>query len=79
MRHLRKTLDSHGVEMGMQRKGRDFSPKNAAIVEEFVGSAFIIGMKVEEITDLCYAHGFDNLDGGPVEDILLKLGILNGW
>lgn len=79
MRDLRSTLDSHGVKMGMQRKGRGFSSRNVDIVEEFVGSAFMIGMRVDEIRDLCYAHGFDIVDGWPVENILLKLGMLKEW
>ena len=79
MRDLRSTLDSHGVKMGMQRKGRGFSSRSVDIVEEFVGSAFMIGMRVDEIRDLCYAHGFDIVDGWPVENILLKLGMLKEW
>lgn len=78
MVHLRNTLDIHGVEMGMQRTGRKFSSTNkTVIVEGFVGSAFMIGMKVDEINDLCYAHGFDIRHTGLVENILVKLKMLN--
>lgn len=77
MSHLRNTLDSHGVEMGMQRLGRSFCSTNTVIVEGFVGSAFMIGMRVDEISDLCYAHGFDIRHAGLVENILVRLGMLN--
>ena len=79
MFHLRNTLDRHGVEMRMQRTGRNFCSSNTTIVEGFVGSAYMIGMKVDEISHLCYAHGFDIRDTGLVENILQKLEMLNEW
>lgn len=78
MRHLRSTLNSRGVEMEMQRKGRSFCSRNAIIVEEFMGSAFMIGMGLDEISHLCYAHGFDIIRASLVENILVRLGMLNG-
>lgn len=76
MFHLRNTLASHGVQMEMQRTGRSFSSTNTKIVEGFVGSAFMLGMKVDEISHLCYAHGYDLRDTGLVENILVKLKML---
>lgn len=77
MHHSRTTLHNHGgVEMSMQRQGRSFTKgSGASIVEEFVGSAYLIGMKVDEIRDLCYAHGFDVVDVEPVRDVLVRLGV----
>lgn len=46
-------------------------------MDEFVGSAYLIGMKVDEIRDLCYAHGFDVVDVEPVTDVLVRLGVVN--
>lgn len=76
MHHLRTTLDNHGVGMEMQREGRNFRKGSTSGVEEFVGSAYLIGMRVDEIRDLCYAHGFDIVDEGPVNDILVRLGMV---
>lgn len=51
---------------------------SASIVEEIVGSAYLIGMKADEIRDLCYAHGFDLVDVEPVKDVfLVSLGVVN--
>lgn len=37
----------------------------------------LIWIKVEEIRDLCYAHGFDVVDVEPVRDVSVRLGVVN--
>lgn len=49
------------------------------IVEDSVGGAFMIGMRVDESSNLSYAHGFNTADTSLVEKILVSLGMLNGW
>lgn len=85
MRHLRTTLDNHGVGWKMQHKGRSFTEGEgeggdggSSIIEEFAESACLIGMRVDEIWDLCYAHGFDLVDGRPLKDIFVRLGVVAG-
>lgn len=78
-RHLVATLSNYGVRVEMQRTGRNFcdgSP-TTIIIEEFVTSAYLIRMEVDEIRDLCYAHGFSIVDGGPVKDILVRVGLMD--
>lgn len=91
MFHLRQTLDSNGVKMGSQRTGRNNycflsssssgnNNDNAVIVvERFVQSAHMIGMQLDEINLLCYAHGFDIRHTRLVEEILTRLEMLNEW
>lgn len=89
MIHLRQTLESHGgVVMGLQRTGRnDYSSlslsspacNDPVVVERFVGSAHMIGMKEDEINLLCYAHGYDLRHTRLVDEILQRLELLNEW
>lgn len=62
----------------MHRKARILYSINTVIVEESVGSAFMIGMRVDESSNLCYAHGFNIADKSLVEKILVSLEMLNG-
>lgn len=79
MLHLCMTMDENGVSMEMQLMGLRFRTGNTVIVEEFVASAFVIGMSLDEIRDSCYAHGFDIIDVGPVKDIFVRLEMLYKW
>lgn len=53
--------------------------KIVLVVERFVQSAHMIGMQLDEINHLCYAHGFDIRHNRLVEEILARLEMLNEW
>lgn len=69
---VKRALESNGIPEAEHRNGRQFGD----VAQEFVLSAYNLGMDVNSIWDQVYAHGFDLLD--PILDLLRRNGIWQG-
>lgn len=73
--HFVKTvLARNGVPETYQREGRGLG----TIAEEFVASAYNLGMDVNSIRNQMYVHGFDYWSNKPISDLLKEKGIWQG-
>lgn len=72
---VRMTLKSNGIPGAEHRNGRKFGH----VAQEFVVSAYKLGMDVKSIQDRMYVHGFDHPDQKkPILDLLERKGIWHG-
>lgn len=67
-------LEGNGIPEGQHRNGR----KLAVVAQEFVLSAYNLGMDVNSIRDQLYVHGFNHSDLNPIVDLLRRNGIWQG-
>ncbi len=68
------TLEDNGIPEAQHRRGREFS----VVAQEFVLSAYNLGMDVKNIRDQMYFHGFSNFDPNPIVDFLKSRGLWRG-
>lgn len=71
---VKMALESNGIPQTHHRNGRKFG----AVAQEFVLSAYNLGMDVNNIWDRMYVHGFDLSDPEPILDLLRRNGIWQG-
>lgn len=68
---VKMNLENSVIPQGQHRNGR----KLAAVAQEFVLSAYNLGMDVSTIRDQLYVHGFNHADSQPIVDLLRENGI----
>ena len=71
---VQTALAKNGIPKTHQREGRGFG----TVTEEFVASAYNLGMDVNSIRDQMYVHGFDCSSTKPIFDLLEQKGIWQG-
>lgn len=72
---VKMTLEDNEIPEAQHRRGREFS----VVAQEFVRSAYILGMDVNKIRDQMYIHGFDNnFDSKRIVDLLKSKGLWQG-
>ena len=71
---VKMTLESNGIPEAQHRRGRQF----AVVAQEFVLSAYNLGMDVNDIRDQMYVHGFDHFDPKLLGDFLKTKGLWQG-
>lgn len=71
---IKMALESNGIPEVQHRNGRNLG----VVAQEFVVSAYNLGMHVDNIRDQMYVHGFDHSDPQPIIDLLKTTGIWQG-
>lgn len=74
IRFVQTALARNGIPATQQREGRGFG----TIAEEFVASAYNLGMDVNSIRNQMYVHGFDYSSTKPIFDLLKEKVIWEG-
>lgn len=71
---VKMILEDNGIPEAQHRRGREF----AAVAQNFVLSAYNLGMDVGDIRDQMYVHGFDQFDPKLIVDFLKTKGLWPG-
>ncbi|MCJ1345142.1 hypothetical protein MMC31_003347 [Peltigera leucophlebia] len=68
---VKMVLEANGIPEAEHRIGKKLN-----VAEEFIISAYNLGMNVINISDRMYVHGFDHSVTKPIRDLLDRKGIL---